>query len=103
MDENASPYVCHIFVCTSDRKGERKSCADDNSPHIRMALKKEVNARGWKGKVRVSKSGCLGLCQKGPNVILYPQEIWFSGVLESDAPGIISMIESIVEGGSSGT
>jgi (2Fe-2S) ferredoxin len=56
----------------------------------------------WKGKVRVSQCGCLGLCQKGPNVILYPQKIWFSGVLESDAPGIISEIESIVTGGSSG-
>jgi (2Fe-2S) ferredoxin len=102
MEENVSPYVCHIFVCTNDRNGERISCADGNGADIRIALKKEVNRRGWKGKVRVSQCGCLGLCQKGPNVILYPQKIWFSGVLESDAPGIISEIESIVTGGSSG-
>ena len=103
MEENVSPYVCHVFVCTNDRNGEKKSCADGNSTDIRKTLKKEVNTRGWKGKVRVSECGCLGLCQKGPNVILYPQKIWFSEVLESDVPGIISEIESIVTGGSSGT
>ena len=96
MEKNVSPFVCHIFVCTNDRKGERKSCADGNSAEVRSALKKEVNARGWKGKVRVSQSGCLGLCMKGPNVILYPQKKWFSGVSPFDAPGIISEIESIM-------
>ena len=103
MEENVSPYVCHVFVCTNDRLGERKSCADGNSADIRNALKKEVNTRGWKGKVRVSQCGCVGLCQKGPNVMLYPQKIWFSQVLESDAPGIISLIDSILEGDNSGT
>jgi len=97
MEENVSPYVYHVFVCTHDRKGERKSCADGNSSDIRKALKKEVSAWGWKGRVRVSKSGCLGLCQKGPNVILYPQKIWFSEVLESDVRGIISEIESVLK------
>ena len=103
MEKNVSPYLCHIFVCTNDRKGERKSCADGNSTDIRKVLKEEVNRRGWKGKVRVSKCGCLGLCQQGPNVILYPQKIWFSEVLESDVPAIISEIESIMKGGLSGT
>ena len=103
MEENVSPYVCHVFVCTNDRRGERKSCADGNSAHIRKALKKEVNRRGWKGKVRVSQCGCVGLCQNGPNVMLYPQKIWFSEVLEPDVPGIISVIKSFVEGDNSGT
>jgi (2Fe-2S) ferredoxin len=102
MEKNVSPYLCHIFVCTHDRKGERKSCADGNSNDIRMALKQEVDIRRWKGTVRVSQCGCLGLCQKGPNVILYPQKIWFSEVLESDVPAIISEIESIVKGSSPG-
>jgi hypothetical protein len=50
MEENVSPYVCHVFVCTNDRKGERKSCADGNGADIRKALKKEVNTRGVEGK-----------------------------------------------------
>ena len=82
--QNESPYKCHIFVCTNDRQGKRKSCADANSTQIRQILKEEVANRGWKSKVRVSQCGCLGLCADGPNVILYPQKIWFSGLSEGD-------------------
>ena len=92
-----SPYVCHVFVCTNDRGGERKSCADSDSPAVRKALKGEISSRGWKGRVRVSSSGCMGLCAKGANVILYPQGIWFSNVVPNDVGLIVSKIEKIME------
>jgi (2Fe-2S) ferredoxin len=92
-----SPYVCHIFVCTNDRGGKAKACADGQSPVVRSAMKEEIKERGWKGRVRVSKSGCMGLCQDGPNVIVYPQKIWFSGVSPDDLSQVFSSIEEIVE------
>ena len=92
-----SPYVSHIFVCTNDRGGKRKSCADNNSPAVRKALKEAVADRGWKGRVRVSQSGCMGLCAKGPNVMIYPQKIWFSDVSTDDVDLIISKTESFLE------
>jgi (2Fe-2S) ferredoxin len=95
--EKTVPFVCHVFVCTNDRQGRRKSCADGNSTAVRAKLKEEINNRGWKGKVRVSQSGCLGLCQKGPNVIIYPEKIWFSEVTESDVGEIVSKIETLME------
>ena len=95
--QKESPYICHILVCTNDRGGERKSCADNNSPSIRTAIKKGVGERGWKGKVRVSLTGCMGLCAKGPNVMLYPQKIWFSDVSTDDVGEILSKVEEIVE------
>ena len=79
-----APYVCHVFVCTNDRGGERKSCADNDSLLIRTTLKKAVNTRGWDNQVRVSQCGCMGLCGQGPNVLLYPQKVWFSGVSADD-------------------
>ena len=91
-----SPYVCHVFVCTNDRGGERKSCADNNSPLIRKILKEEIKSRGWDKQVRISQSGCMGLCGLGPNVMLYPQKIWFSVVSENDTGIIISRIEAIL-------
>ena len=95
-DQMESPYVCHIFVCTNNRNGERRSCADQNSPLLKKALKEEVGNRGWKNKVRVSASGCMGLCGKGPNVIIYPQKIWFSEVSADDAGSIISKVKEIL-------
>ena len=86
--KNESPYLAHIFVCTNDRGGERKSCADNNSALVKAQLKEAVNNKGWKGKVRVSTAGCMGLCAEGPNVMIYPQKIWFSAV----SPGAIDEI-----------
>jgi (2Fe-2S) ferredoxin len=95
-EEQALQYDCHIFVCTNDRKGKKKSCADGNGTQIRALLKKEAKNRGWTGRVRVSTSGCLGLCMKGPNVVLYPQKIWFSDVGEADVPTIIERVGELM-------
>ncbi len=94
--QNESPYVCHVFVCTNDRGGERRSCADNNSPLVRKRLKEGVNARGWNGRVRISTSGCMGLCGRGSNVMLYPQGIWFSEVFENDIETIVSTLEKVL-------
>ena len=91
-----SPYTCHIFVCVNDRHGQRKSCADGDNPAIRQTLKEEVGKRGWRPQVRVSQCGCLGLCADGPNVILYPQKIWFSGVTGDDVNSILSAVDGIL-------
>jgi (2Fe-2S) ferredoxin len=96
-EEQTAPYICHIFVCTNDRHGERKSCAEGNSPAVLSLLKDEAKNRGWTGQVRVSQCGCMGLCMKGPNVLLYPQKIWFSGVTESDVPVILAKVDSMLE------
>ena len=95
-EKNISPYVAHVFVCTNDRKGERKSCADNNSPFVKSKLKDVVEQKGWKGKIRISTSGCMGLCAKGSNVIIYPQKIWFSGVTPDDVDTIASTLEAIM-------
>jgi (2Fe-2S) ferredoxin len=95
--ESTSPYVCHVFVCTNDRHGKRKSCADGDGSSMRLFLKEEVYSRGWKGRVRVSHSGCLGLCESGPNVPVYPQQIWYSNVISEDLEKIIAYITTIIQ------
>ena len=91
-----SPYVAHVFVCTNDRGGKRKSCADNNSDLIKSSLKNAVSENGWKGKVRVSNSGCMGLCAKGSNVMIYPQKAWFTGVFPDDVDDIVSALGEFV-------
>lgn len=96
MERQSSPYVCHVFICTNDRHGARKSCADGEAVALRDDLKKQVEQRGWKPRVRVSQSGCLGLCEKGPNVMIYPQGIWFGGATRADAGRILETIGSLL-------
>jgi (2Fe-2S) ferredoxin len=96
MNQAPTPYRCHIFVCVNDRHGERLSCADGSSVAIKDYLKTQVDARGWKPRVRVSHCGCMGLCAKGPNVMLYPQGRWFSGVTQADADTILAEVEGFL-------
>ncbi len=92
-----TPFVAHVFICTNDRNGARKSCADNGSSQLKDKLKEAVNAKGWKGKVRVSSSGCLGVCDAGPNVMIYPQGLWFSETDVADVDQIIKVLAEIVD------
>ena len=92
MDTGATPYRVHLFVCTNDRGGQRKACADGGALAVHARLRAEVETRGWKPRVRVSRSGCLGLCAKGPNVLAYPQGRWFRGVTEADCEGLLAWV-----------
>ena len=81
-------------VCTNDRQEKRKSCAEGDNKAIRSFVKDEIKNRDWTGQVCVSQCGCMGLYMKGPNVIIYPQKIWFSHVTESDLSEILVKVES---------
>jgi len=97
MKQRKVPYKCHLFVCVKARDDERKSCGDSCGPELRAALKEEVTNRGWKGKVRVSESSCLGVCNVGPNIMIYPQKIWLSNVSLEDIPHILETVEALLE------
>jgi (2Fe-2S) ferredoxin len=82
----------------NDRKGERKSCEDGQGQEIRKRLKAAAKKRWKPNQVRVSQSLCMNLCEQGPNVIIYPRQIWFSKVGLDDIDRILEEIENIVEG-----
>ena len=96
MQKQRTPYACHILVCVNDRHGESKSCGDGLGTALKDCLKEQVAARGWKGRVRVSQSGCLGLCARGPNAMIYPQGLWFSSVGREDCDRILDEVAAIL-------
>jgi (2Fe-2S) ferredoxin len=103
MQKETSPYTCHVFVCTNDRRGERQSCADGGgNAKLKDYLKDQVEKRGWKGRVRVSSGGCMGLCGKGPNVMIYPQKAWFAAASPADGDRILAEIEQFLSSPSTG-
>jgi len=96
MQIDETPYLCHLFVCTKSRGGLRRACGDHESADLKGTLKDEVKNRGWKSRVRVSDSGCMGLCDEGPNVMLYPQKIWYSEVTPDDIPAILEKVGELI-------
>ncbi len=83
-------FLKYIFVCENLRENGEVCCGPRSmgTGYVER-LKQEVKNRGLKGKVRVSRTGCLDICAQGPNIIVYPEGRWYSQVEESDLPEII--------------
>jgi (2Fe-2S) ferredoxin len=43
-------------------------------------------------KIRVSKSGCLDVCEEGANVLITPDNLWLHHVELSDVTGILEKL-----------
>ncbi|HYX68431.1 MAG TPA: ferredoxin [Terriglobales bacterium] len=88
----------HIFVCCNQREaGHPRGCCDPaGQAALQKAFKEKLKARGLKGRVRANKSGCLDQCEHGPNLVVYPEGVWYGGVTLADLDEII---ESHLVGG----
>lgn len=94
MDKKPVPYQKTVFVCVNVREGGRVACGNPGRGGLELceSLKHAVKEKGLKGKVRVVKSGCLDLCEKGPNAFVYPGSEWLSGVTAADVPEILKKL-----------
>ncbi len=82
----------HIVVCTNTRPpGHPKpSCGGEGSQNILMNLNMGLMERGFQpGEVLVTGSTCLGPCEQGPTVVVYPDGVWYSQVKEEHVPLIL--------------
>jgi len=53
-------------------------------------LGEEIKTQNLADKVEVKRTGCLGFCELGPMLIIYPEEISYFKVKPEDAPEIVS-------------
>jgi (2Fe-2S) ferredoxin len=84
----------HILVCGSYRQGNSQGvCHKKESSGLLAFLAEEAGDRGLDG-VMVSSTGCLKVCDEGPIVIVYPQNIWYKKVDIRAAEAILDAIEN---------
>lgn len=81
----------HVFVCASCRlNGQIKGfCASKDAAAIIGRFMEELDDRELSGEVMVTNTGCFGVCDKGPIVVVYPEGIWYKGVTEDDVERIV--------------
>ena len=89
MKQQKVPYQKILFVCINKRQPHEICCAHRDSEAVAEALKARVKTLGFSGRVRVSKSGCQDLCAKGPNVMVFPEDLWYHGVTPQDVERIV--------------
>jgi (2Fe-2S) ferredoxin len=84
-------YNKHLFVCTNQKAPGKKCCALGGGEPIFDHLKSRLLELGLHGpgKVRVSKSGCLGRCSEGPCIVVYPEGLWYTYTSTQDVDEII--------------
>ena len=72
----------HILVC------QGTGCTSSKSPEILENFKKLIKEKNMEN-VRVIKTGCFGLCAKGPIVIIRPEDTFYAMVKPEDCEEII--------------
>ena len=79
----SSKYERHVLVCGGT------GCTSSGSPKIIEELEKEFAEKGLKDKVQIVKTGCFGLCERGPIMIVYPEGSFYSRVKVEEIPRIV--------------
>lgn len=90
------PYRHHVFVCDQQKPEGVPCCAARGSAKTIEALRREIAARGLINDVQVTTCGSLGLCERGPNMVVYPEGVWYTGVTPED---VAEIVESHFGGG----
>jgi len=74
----------HVLVCGGT------GCTSSGSKAIREKLAVELKEKGLEEEVKIVQTGCFGLCEHGPIMIIYPEGTFYSRVTPEDVPEIVS-------------
>ncbi|HXY20741.1 MAG TPA: methyltransferase [Gemmatimonadales bacterium] len=84
------PFRYHVLACDQKKPDGQPCCSANGSAAVLDALRREVAARGLADTVQLTTTGSLGLCDRGPNLVVYPDGTWYSGVQPGDVPEIVA-------------
>jgi (2Fe-2S) ferredoxin len=65
----------YVLVC------QNADCMQRGSGELLQQLSEKLKDSG---DIEVRPYMCFGGCQAGPNIVMYPQKVWYSGVQRSD-------------------
>jgi NADH:ubiquinone oxidoreductase subunit E len=84
----------YLFVCTGSRCRELTEIDHEGASVLQKNLKSYVKEQGWKDKIRIGKSGCLGSCETAPNVMFQPENRLCSDVSLKDEQELRSILKA---------
>lgn len=87
-----SYFKHHVFFCCNQRPPGESCCNNFQASALQTYAKDrsaELGLRG-KGSVRINKAGCLGRCDDGPVLVVYPDNVWYTYLDEEDVDEIIN-------------
>lgn len=83
-------YRSHILICNGT------GCVSSKAPAIMEKLQELLAANGIEKEVKIVKTGCFGLCEKGPILVIYPEGATYCRVSVDDVEEIVN--EHLIKG-----
>ena len=77
-------YRAHVLVCGGT------GCTSSGSHQLIERFEQQLKEKGLEKEVKVVRTGCFGLCEAGPVVIVYPEGTFYSRVKVEDVDEIVS-------------
>lgn len=87
-----SHYDKHVFFCVNQRPAGEDCCNNHDAQASRDYVKDKVKRLGLsteKKRIRINSAGCLGRCEQGPVLVVYPEAVWYTYIDRSDLDEII--------------
>ena len=83
-------YRAHVLVCGGT------GCTSSGSPRLIELFEEQIAKAGLDKEIKVVRTGCFGLCEMGPVVIVYPEGAFYARVKEENVEEIVQ--EHLVKG-----
>ena len=77
-------FRAHVLVCGGT------GCSSSGSAELIERFEEQIAKNGLDREVKVVRTGCFGLCEAGPVVIVYPEGTFYSRIRPDDVDEIVS-------------
>lgn len=83
-------YRSHVLICGGT------GCVASGSPAVIEAFQEEIQKQKLDKEIKIVQTGCHGLCELGPIVIIYPEGAFYCRVKKEDVPELVE--EHLIKG-----
>lgn len=83
-------FRSHVLICAGT------GCTSSGSIQLYDRFEELLKANNLENEVKLVKTGCFGLCEAGPIVIVYPEGAFYSRIKKEDVDTIVA--EHLVKG-----
>jgi len=66
------------------------ACHASGSGKVAASLEEEIKKQGLRDAVDIRKTGCHGFCERGPIIVIHPEEVCYLQIEPGDVPEIFS-------------
>lgn len=77
----------HLLACTGNH------CNQKGAAKVLTRLRFELMRRKMNDRILLNTCGTIDLCDIGPNLVIYPDNIVYSNITENDIPDIVKYLD----------